>query len=561
MPNPGIIDIHVHPDLKSFLSANEEMNRTNCWQYFNSDPLIEAIDSLLLGNILESQSNLVQLNNSKGTIAVIGLTVVEKAMIKADLINLVFFHINLLRVAKILEITGNGNILNYELLKRTSKPRSRYFSVFDEMLSHLILSKLILPGFNLLDKINQYDPKKLNVILTAEGGHNLFKRNCGCRVRKGVLDSLANLKSGRYRYLFIGLAHHSRNRLCTHSWSMKILHHRNFKPVGFGITKLGREVIIEALKETPHRIFLDIKHMSLVARQQYYEMLERDPNLANQNIPLITSHTGVTGISYQDRYKYVVTCKRCCRWTKVLYNQPEGLMGTKFNPWSINLYDEEIKKIVESDGLIGLSLDARILGARQHKKKDRIEYFSRKEFRCSDLEGRPVLQINMPHKEVEISDAERKVIRFEEGLKRRLIKYIQNVNKQPQRHKDFKTDRDNILIDFEDLKKMKAGLSNLISSSENDIKHLCNNILHIVRVAGDEGWKHICIGSDFDGLVSAIECCRNVTEYNNLANNLIQWLPLMASGVSSITHMTSIDQKVEDIMSGNAYRFLQKNFT
>ncbi len=560
MPDPAIIDIHVHPDLKSFLSANEEMNRPNCWQYFRSDPFIQAIDTLLLGNILESQSNLEQLNNSRGTIAVIGLTVAEKAMIKADLINLVLFHINLLRVAKILEITGGGGILNYELLKRTSKPRSRYFSVFDEMLSHLILSRLIHPGFNLLDKISQYNPQQLNVILTAEGGHNLSKRNCRCRVRKGVLGSLANLKSGRYRFLFIGLAHHSRNRLCTHAWSMKILHHRNFKPVGRGITKLGKEVLIEALRQ-PHRIFIDIKHMSLVSRLQYYEMLEREPSLANQNVPIITSHTGVTGMSYQDMSRYVESCRRCWRWTKILWKQPPGLLNTKFNPWSINLYDEEIIKIVDSDGLIGLSLDARILGARQEKRKDRIEYFSRKEFRCSGLESFTAEQISMAHKEVQLTPAEQDVIRFEEELKGRVVKYLRNVKKHPYRYEEFQVDRNKILQDFNELQSMKKQLNSSNLSHADDIKYLCNNILHIVKVAGPKAWEHICIGSDFDGLVSSIESCRNVTEYDNLAQQLIQLLPLMAGGVPAFTQLTNISQKVEGIMSGNAYKFLQKYFT
>jgi microsomal dipeptidase-like Zn-dependent dipeptidase len=107
---------------------------------------------------------------------------------------------------------------------------------------------------------------------------------------------------------------------------------------------------------------------------------------------------------------------------------------------------------------------------------------------------------------------------------------------------------------------MKKHLNSSNLSHADDIKYLCNNILHIVQVAGPKAWEHICIGSDFDGLVSSIECCRNVTEYGTLAQKLIQELPLMVAGSPAFTHITNINQKVEDIMSGNAYRFLQKYF-
>ncbi len=560
MTDPPIVDIHVHPDFKSYLSANEELNRADCWQDFRMDPLIQAIDSLRLGNILESQSNLTQLNNSSGTIAVVGLTAVEKAMIKADLINLVLFHLTLLRTAKILEITGNSDIVNYELFKRISRKRSRYFSVFDEMLSHLLLANLIPPDFNLLKNIRQYKDDKLNIILTIEGGHNLFRKNCGCRVRKGVFESLSDLKNGRHRYLFMSPSHVSRNRLCTHAFSMKILHHRNFKPVGRGITKMGREVILEALKQ-PHRILIDIKHMSLVSRQQYYNIRDRESITTNQKIPIISSHSGVTGISYQDRGTYMEYCRRCCRWTKVRWKQPRGLMDTRFNPWSINLYDEEIRKIVESDGLIGLSIDARILGARQQEPKDREEYFSRKEFRCSEQESHAIKQISMVHVEEPLTHDEQNVIRFETELNKRLVKYLKHLDKHPRSKEKYENDRLRILEDFEKLKNMKKALISSHLSNEDDIKYLCNNILHIVKVAGPTAWEHICIGSDFDGLVSSIECCRNVTNYDNLARELIHWLPLMSANVSSITHMTNINQEVQNIMSGNAYRFLQRYFT
>ncbi len=143
---------------------------------------------------------------------------------------------------------------------------------------------------------------------------------------------------------------------------------------------LGNEVIKEALKE-PERILIDIKHMSLEARKQYYEFLKEI--IVRRISRYLISHGGVTGVSWDN--KPVVCRKKYRDWIKVRYFKPKGLMRTKFNPWSINLYDEEIKKIVDSNGLIGLNLDERILGAKQKRPGERVEYFSPEEFNDRDF--------------------------------------------------------------------------------------------------------------------------------------------------------------------------------
>ena len=71
-------------------------------------------------------------------------------------------------------------------------------------------------------------------------------------------------------------------------------------------------------------------------------------------------------------------------YIQVEYDRPRGIGAsskrkkdlTYFNPWSINLYNEEIKEIIASGGLIGLNLDQRIQGADKVKG----EYFSALEF-------------------------------------------------------------------------------------------------------------------------------------------------------------------------------------
>ncbi len=555
MGTPAFVDIHVHPDLKSFLSSNDEIDRKDCWQDLSIPFIGRIIDDLFLGNILESQSSLTQLNQPGGPIVTAGLYGFERAMIKGDLFNSLLIHVDLLTIAKVLEIIGyRGRLLDYKLLKRMSKLRTSMFRLFNEAHSHLLLSDLIPPGIKLLKSIGDYDPGKLNIILTAEGGHNLFRKRCSCHKRKNVIANIDKLKAGEYRFLFAGPAHIERSRLCTHAYAIKFLHHKNFLPVGYGITNLGKKAIKELLGN-PNRILIDIKHMSLESRKQFYNMLDED--YPNETIPVIASHVGVTGISY-DKIEYESCETYKCKWTKVQHTSKDGIIpGTKFYPWSINLYDEEIKRIIQSEGLIGLSLDARILGARQKKDEDLIEYFSKKEFRCGEHGRHPISQIsNLVQGPVTPSEEDE----FEEKIKpirEKIITYLEAVFKNPERYKEFDDLRETIEKEYKLLPDRRQMIRNM---QNTDLKHLCNNILHIVRVGGDKAWKHICIGSDFDGLVCAIKCCKNVTEYGNLALKLKRMLPEMAASATPPQQINNIDQKVDGIMAGNAHDFLKKYF-
>ncbi|MGC1390922.1 MAG: membrane dipeptidase [Bacteroidales bacterium] len=559
MRNHPFIDIHVHSDLKTFLSANEERCRLDCWQKEPLTPLIRLIDKILLGSILESQSSLSQLNHSAGTIAIVGRYAFEKAMLKGNLVRILGIRINLLRIAKILNLRGQTGILNYELLKRISSWRYHYYDLFKEEEPHLLLSERISPGYKLLKRISDYDSEKLNVILTIEGGHNLFNKTFGFTYKRDALSNLRDLKFSNEHYLFMGLAHLSRNRLATHAYGMKLLHDRRFKPVGCGIRKLGRKVIKLALSK-PNRILIDIKHLSLESRKQYYDILKTE--YGQENIPIIASHTGVTGVSFN--HMPVVKCKRRWRWKKVRYSKPDGLMDTKFNPWSINLYDEEIQIIIDSKGLIGLSLDERILGTNQKRKAQLNEYFSSREFSCPT--HRCTLEQEMElEPETDFSPIGQRI----NSIKGSLITILREIDNNPKLFQDI----ENMLINHPQLLQDFVNLFDKIGEeydhlqeeighiSDNGIKHLCNNILHIVKVAGIKALKHISIGSDFDGFVDSIKECKNSTEYHKLAAGLKKWLPLMASTDSTLPDLNNIDQIVDNIMFRNAYKFLKINFT
>lgn len=114
-------------------------------------------------------------------------------------------------------------------------------------------------------------------------------------------------------------------------------------------SKLGIEVI-ERLLSTKggRRILIDIKHMSLDFRNRYYKTIERSEILGDA-IPIVCSHCGISGLSKKN----------------ALYKKrDEDSKNNNFylSHWQQNLCSEDIAKIYSSRGLIGISLDKKILG-------------------------------------------------------------------------------------------------------------------------------------------------------------------------------------------------------
>jgi hypothetical protein len=145
-----------------------------------------------------------------------------------------------------------------------------------------------------------------------------------------------------------------------------------------GITPLGERVILRMLnldaesaaRPNPGRsIIPDIKHMSLPARQRYYEILDQANagRPVDKRIPVVMSHAGVTGTAFPTPADLNGrTLEQYLHGTDVddAYKNAEG-----FNPWSINLYNEELVRIHETRGLIGLIMEERILGGKKKIKK------------------------------------------------------------------------------------------------------------------------------------------------------------------------------------------------
>jgi microsomal dipeptidase-like Zn-dependent dipeptidase len=112
------------------------------------------------------------------------------------------------------------------------------------------------------------------------------------------------------------------------------------KNLGIGLTNLGREVVRELLsKSNGRRILIDLKHMSLNTRMDYYRLVEEE--YPNESIPLIISHGALIGRTFQNK------------------EIPSPFVDI-FNKTELNFYDEEIIKLVQSGGLFAFQMDLNI---------------------------------------------------------------------------------------------------------------------------------------------------------------------------------------------------------
>jgi hypothetical protein len=282
------------------------------------------------------------------------------------------------------------------------------------------------------------------------------------------------------------LSHIPEQLLATHAYGMKMLKDEAIFPIGDGLTNLGKRLVDKAytLKvgadDAP--VLVDIKHMGLKSRLDFYAHRK----LNNYKSPIIASHMGVTGYSI-DEWMGALEEAKIVRLkasnTPVVKlttsRRPAGEWGAinkafTYNPWTINLMDEDIEEILESDGLIGISLDVRILGWQDAiSKGEKEEYMSAEEFRHFF----PTLFKNLSAETMD--EAESFLVPTRE-----------------ERHP----------------------LS------------LCFNMLHVVsagRIRTDKDpWKHITIGSDFDGLINPLINCRDASKISNLETILFRWLPV-----------------------------------
>ncbi len=234
-------------------------------------------------------------------------------------------------------------------------------------------------SFKLIHAGTQIDDNSdsIQVILTIEGAHSFISGNAENVKNKkfninDVLDNIDYVKNKNnwtYPPFFVALSHHFYNGLSGHAksiyqstrlgqWFSRLLSQDEGKDTQINVNGwkvINRLLCTDGDINNTRRILIDVKHMSVTARKEYYCFVQlNNLNTEKIKIPIIFSHGGYSG----------------CKTMNELIDQKDtdekyNNSYSEFNICSINLADDEIKIINDSEGLIGLNLDQRILSGRK----------------------------------------------------------------------------------------------------------------------------------------------------------------------------------------------------
>lgn len=462
-------DFHMHPTLKTLFSDPE--NKTSPFDKLDT----RRIPGLLrwctdLDFVLSSQANLDQLFRNRVDIMGFPLFIPDRALLDNKLVredatkSNLKVYLNAEQLDQLIDGNPFENLLTHELPAITDTAQFG----FPEKTVYI------------LTNVEDYDgpqPDNLYVFFTLEGLHTLCNRpnDYDLDVIKTNLERITD----DYPILSVNLCHMERSDVCNHAFGIQFINDHRFLPQGYGLN-LAAYDMIAFLQE--RKILIDIKHMSLKSRLDLYKHYK----LRGYDLPVICTHAGMTGISHRDINRYLSRRYRTNRRHKTVHlrlakpmkygNHPRPA----FNASSINLYDEDVAFILQSGGLIGLSLDKRILGyvdwehnsnSRQPVPND-TEYIAEREF--------PFF-FDTSEGSIEIGEA---------------------------------IEHDQVLT-WNDLHD--GGLVNP-ALGRYHLRFFFQQIVHILAIAEqidyskEKALRQICLGSDFDGIINPIWCCESVDE-------------------------------------------------
>jgi microsomal dipeptidase-like Zn-dependent dipeptidase len=393
-------DIHCHTTLRPY-----NMLKGSVW--YEKIPIIDS--NTPIANY--SQASMIQLAESNVKVAFASLYPIERGFFiidghqgeGADLLINLFLKFPTERVN---EVTGPNHdyfqdlVNEYEWFKKDENtPYKSYSFKIATCYNDIKQQFSIDDNFN----VNNSTSPVVMVVLTIEGIHSL---GCGQENTKEVdpndpanpqtqallnklisnIQTIKNWNGGKHCPFFITFCHHFWNQLCGHSISLAKIANKlmdqdsPYNPTfNTSFTYLGQEVIKELLKPDGNgkRILVDTKHMTVSARQWYYQYA------LDNNIPVITSHSAGNG------YVDIATSHEMCDSHN---NADKKYRKSKtFNNWDINISKEEIKLIVKTGGLIGFNMDQRILTGNCQLNTIKIEQFLGLKRRKQKLWAKPLV--------------------------------------------------------------------------------------------------------------------------------------------------------------------------
>lgn len=506
-------DFHCHPGLKPTFS--DQTTAVSPWIFIDAKLAlfrnVQISINPLFNEVLNSQSCLSQLYN--GNVKLFGIALhspeanMAKGLLEKKLVN-----------------KGAISLINRNRLQLI-KDGNHYFQFMNEDLARLTDSqspqelngaKLKVIGSS--TDFNENSTDTIYGFLIVEGLHCFFDDQSATNA-KAIFNNNFESFTDANTVLAINVCHIQQNPFCNHAYGIQFINSAYFFPVKNGITAWGREIINRMIEK---KILIDVKHMSLWSRWQLYSML-RNPDNQNKYIaPVICTHAGLTGQSITDRVKYLLrTPEDVGEVYEVCYLKPKSpyIEGVYFNCSSINLYNEDIETILLSEGLIGLSFDQRIVGFADENV---------------------LRNVTTPHDLEYISELEAGFF----------------LGPNPSALPTW-TDVDQIWSseDFENLDP--------VFNLELHPLFLLNQVIHILVVAKNneligvqKAMRQICLGSDYDGLINALDNCRQADKLNDFKEIALEKMPELLRKAKLDNEGINIPMLVENIFYNNGRDFV-----
>ncbi|MVN22447.1 amidohydrolase family protein [Mucilaginibacter arboris] len=466
-------DFHLHPVLKSLFSEDVPatgLKKLSPWQKIDKRNIPFLLKCCTdFEYILQSQGNLAQLCVNDCNFVCVALYIPEKDMLTADLIQSstrgplgVYLQANKINAI----INGNP----YKILRTDDWVTLTNASKFG------ITDKKVKPIQKRQD-YNESDTNTIHAVFSVEGCHTLSSALQHFDAAE-IITNLDDLKS-KVALLSINLTHLEQSEICNHAFGMQFLSAEGFRPKGNRIAAGGIEILKHCYQ---NKIMIDLKHMSLAARQHLYS-LRNTPEFAAINQPMVCTHAGFTGISIKQIPDYIYNTRSFTNGYTLLWQGKPVTGGSRprpcFNASSINLYDEDILQVLTSGGMIGLSLDKRILGYQEFEEETsgRLDY--------------PLEAEYVSNQEIAVFLGEGRTITV---------------------GKAFEEDK---CLGWDEIEE--GGVVNPAVGNYH-LKHFMAHLLHLITVANNNNYEvnkalaQVCIGSDFDGLINPVWVCDTADE-------------------------------------------------
>lgn len=351
-----IIDLHIHSSLKpyghSFYSNSNKRSFTDpsCIWFYDYRSRLDMVIESVLGICRYRQSDFTSLTDGQIKIACVSIYPIEKEFFQIRKNNLKPLEILIAEFASMLGKNRIRNIRNhdYSYFKDLCS-EYEYLCSLNETKTNSRTYKLIKSADELSNGAN------LLIIPSIEGCHAFCDGNNPKNPENwlNIENNVKTVKEWTAPPLFVTFAHHFYNGLCTHAKSLfenagKLLD-QEFGMREFNlktddglptISQTGKKIINLLLsKNNGRRILIDVKHMSLEARKEYYYILQSE--YVNEDIPVIWSH-GATNLADNNEINMVL--------------------------------ETDVYMIYKTSGIIGIEIDQRILGYKKNRLWKKLKY-------------------------------------------------------------------------------------------------------------------------------------------------------------------------------------------